>query len=143
MSAETLFSVASTLVVPGWALMVLAPRWKWTERLVAVNLLPLVLSAMYLVIVVTCFFGSEGGFGSLAEVRRLFDDPYLLLAGWIHYLAFDLFIGGWELRDAKRLGLPHLLVVPCLVLTFLFGPVGLFAYWSLRAGLRGRFTVVE
>jgi hypothetical protein len=140
-SAEGLFSLASTLVLPGWALMVLAPRWKWTERLVAVNLLPLLLAAMYLAILVLRFFGSEGGFGSLAAVRRLFEDPYLLLAGWIHYLAFDLFIGGWELRDARRLGLPHLLLAPCLVLTFLFGPVGLLAYWGLRAALRGRYTV--
>jgi hypothetical protein len=123
--------------------MVLAPRWKWTGRLVSLSLLPLVLSVGYLLIVATRFIGAPGGFGSLAEVRLLFDDPYLLLAGWIHYLAFDLFIGGWELRDAQRLGLPHLAVVPCLVLTFLFGPVGLLAYWSLRAGLRGRFTVTE
>jgi ABA DEFICIENT 4-like len=76
-------------------------------------------------------------------VRLLFQDDYLLLAGWIHYLAFDLFIGGWEARDAKRLGLPHLLLVPCLVLTFLFGPVGLLAYFTLRAARRGRFAVTE
>jgi hypothetical protein len=143
MSAEALFSAASTLVLPGWALMVLAPRWKWTGRLVSLSLLPLVLSVGYLLIVATRFIGAPGGFGSLAEVRLLFDNPYLLLAGGIHYLAFDLFIGGWELRDAQRLGLPHLAVVPCLVLTFLFGPVGLLAYWSLRAGLRRRFTVTE
>ena len=143
MSAEGLFSLASALVVPGWALLVFAPRWKWTERVMAVNLLPLLLAVFYLVLVVTRFFGAEGGFGSLAEVRRLFGDDYMLLAGWIHYLAFDLFIGAWEVRDARRLGVPHLLVAPCLVLTFLFGPIGLLAYCALRAGLRRRFTVTE
>ena len=64
-------------------------------------------------------------------MRRLFGDEALLLAGWVHYLAFDLFVGSWEVRDAQRLGIPHLLVVPCLVLTFLFGPVGLLLYLGL------------
>ena len=61
-------------------------------------------------------------------MRTLFENPWLLLAGWAHYLAFDLFIGGWEVRDAQRRGIPHLLVVPALVLTFLFGPAGLLLY---------------
>jgi hypothetical protein len=142
-SAEGLFSLASALVLPGWALMLLAPRWRLTERITNACVLPLALSAAYLALVAARFFVSEGGYGSLAEVRRLFEDPYLLLAGWIHYLAFDLFVGGWELRDARRLGLPHLLVAPCLVLTFLFGPVGLLAYWALRAGWRRRFVAGE
>lgn len=61
---------------------------------------------------------------------------WLLLAGWVHYLAFDLFIGSWEVRDAQRHGLSHLLVVPCLALTFLFGPVGLLLYLGLRGATR-------
>jgi hypothetical protein len=86
--------------------------------------------------------GAEGGFSSLEDVRRLFADPYLLLAGWVHYLAFDLFVGAWEVRDAQRLGIPHLLVVPCLVLTFLFGPAGLLLYGIVRA-VRTRRIVID
>ena len=52
--------------------------------------------------------------------------------GWTHYLAFDLFIGGWEVRDAQSRGISHLLVVPALVLTFLFGPAGLLLYLAVR-----------
>ena len=62
----------------------------------------------------------------------LFSNPWALLAGWIHYLAFDLLIGTWETRDAREHGVPHLLLVPCLVLTFLFGPAG----WLLYRGVR-------
>jgi hypothetical protein len=76
------------------------------------------------------------GFGSLAQVARLFTSQYLLLAGWIHYLAFDLFTGAWQTRDALRLGLSKWLVAPCLVLTFLLGPVGLALYLLLRLTLR-------
>jgi hypothetical protein len=77
----------------------------------------------------------------LTEVARLFENRSLLRAGWIHYLAFDLFIGSWEVRDSQRLGIRHLLVAPCLLLTFLFGPIGLAAYLGLRAGLRRRLAL--
>lgn len=136
MTPEALFSAASTAVVPGWLLLVFAPRWKWTARLITPVLIPALLGLLYLYLIVTRFGASEGGFGSLAEVRRLFEDPALLLAGWVHYLAFDLFIGSWEVRDAQRHGLSHFLVVPCLALTFLFGPLGLLLYLGLRGAAR-------
>jgi hypothetical protein len=73
---------------------------------------------------------------------RLFTQPGIALAGWIHYLAFDLFVGAWEVRDASRHGVPHRVVVPCLVLTFLLGPSGLLAYLALR-GVRARTLRVD
>ena len=93
MTAETLFSLASAAVLPGWALLVLVPRWKWTARLVGPVLIPALLSLLYLYLLAARWAILAGGFGSLAAVRRLFDDPAVLLAGWVHYLAFDLFIG--------------------------------------------------
>ena len=89
-------------------------------------------------LIVQHFGSSDGGFGSLAEVARLFANPALLLAGWLHYLAFDLFIGAWEVRDAQRHGFPHLLVIPCLLLTFLLGPIGLLCYMAVRVRLGRR-----
>jgi len=83
----------------------------------------------------------EGGdFGSLGAIMRAFQEPWVMLAGWLHYLAFDLFVGCWEVRDAQRLEIPHLLVVPCLVLTLMLGPVGLLLYAAIRAGMRRSFT---
>jgi len=132
MSPEALFTVCNAAVLPAWLLLAVAPRWKWTARLVGSGLWSLLLGLVYLGLLATRFAGSEGGFGSLAQVARLFQDPYLLLAGWVHYLAFDLFVGAWEVHDAQRHALPHLLVLPCLFLTFLFGPIGLIAYVVLR-----------
>ena len=97
---------------------------------------------LYLYLIVRYMGPGEGGFGSLSDVRQLFSHDHLLLAGWIHYLAFDLFIGSWEVRDAQRLGIPHLWVVPCLLATFLFGPLGLLAYLGLRA-VKGRGWIDE
>lgn len=141
-SPETLFSLSSTAVLPGWLLLALAPRWRHTARLVCAVIIPGLLAVLYLAVIAARWGGAEGGFSSLADVQKLFADPWLLLAGWVHYLAFDLFVGAWEVRDAGRLGIPHLLVVPCLGLTFLFGPVGLLLYGVLR-GVRARHVSID
>lgn len=82
----------------------------------------------------------DDGFSRLADVSRLFENPSFLLAGWVHYLAFDLLVGGWQVRDAQRVGVPHWLVVPCLVLTLLFGPAGLVCYITARWIVARRLT---
>jgi hypothetical protein len=128
---ETVFSICSTLAVAGWVLLIALPRHR-LAHLVASVVIPLAIAGVYLVLIVQHFGRSDGGFGSLAEVTRLFANPAMLLAGWLHYLAFDLFLGAWEVRDAQRHGVPHLLVVPCLLLTFLLGPIGLLSYMVIR-----------
>ena len=124
-------------------MLVFLPRWRWSARLVSSVLVPALLGGLYLLLIVRSFGSGDGGFGSLAEVRALFENPWALLAGWIHYLAFDLFIGAWEVRDAQRIGLHHLLVVPCLVLTLMLGPVGLLLYLVLRATVKKRIWIGE
>ena len=131
MTAESLFSLAGMLVLPGWLLLVVAPRWKWSQRY-ATFVAPLLIGGLYAWVFATHYGEGRGGFGSLADVGLLFQNPWLLLAGWVHYLAFDLFTGAWETRDAARCGIPQLVVIPCLVLTFLVGPVGLLLYLSIR-----------
>jgi hypothetical protein len=82
--------------------------------------------------VTTTFPGAEGSFSTLAGVAMLFSNPWILLAGWVHYLAFDLLIGTWEARDARERRVPHWLLIPCLFLTFMFGPVGWLLYMGVR-----------
>jgi uncharacterized membrane protein (GlpM family) len=132
MNPETVFSIANFTALAGWLLIVLAPRWTWTRKIVLSGAIPLLLSVAYLILIVLFFGKAEGGFGSLAEVMKLFTDQWATLAGWIHYLAFDLFVGSWEVKDAQARGIPHWFVIPCLVLTFLLGPVGFLLYRILR-----------
>ena len=131
MDLEQIFSMASILAVIGWLLLAVLPRQP-IAQLVAGIAIPLTLSVAYLILIALHLRGAEGGFGSLADVATLFQKQELLLAGWIHYLAFDLFIGAWETRDAQRNGLPHLVVIPCLVMTFMLGPIGLLFYFAIR-----------
>lgn len=141
MKAELLFRIANNLALIGWIILIFLPRWRWVPRLIGPVLIPALLSAIYIVLVVTQF-GHSGGFSSLSSVSHLFQNPYMLLAGWVHYLAFDLFVGSWEVRDSQRIGIKHYLVVPCLALTFLFGPAGWLLYFLLRS-IATRSIVVD
>ncbi len=140
MSADQLFSICNFAVLPGWLLLAFVPRWKGTQ-IVSSMVIPLALAVIYLVLLVSQWSVLEGSFSSLSGVAQLFENPYALLAGWIHYLAFDLFIGSWEVRDAQRMKIHHGLVLPCLVFTFLFGPFGLLLYFGLRTALKRKVTL--
>jgi len=141
MSAETLFAICNTMVLPGWLLLVVLPRWKWTTQIITSVIMPFLFGLVYLYLVLVYFGQAGGGFSSLAGVTELFQNPYVLLAGWLHYLAFDLFIGSWEVRDAQRLGISHWLIIPCLGLTFMFGPIGLGLYFVIRWFLKRKLLI--
>ncbi len=141
MTLESLFTLCTTSAMAGWLLLILVPRWPVTHW-VAGLVIPAAISVVYLVLIAAHMPGARGGFGSLAEVTELFSQPPLLLAGWVHYLAFDLFVGAWEARDARRHAVPHLLLVPCLFLTFMLGPIGLLAYLIVRGATR-RVVAIE
>lgn len=135
MKPGELFTIVNSGVLPAWALLVAPPRWKWTQVL-AGAVTPAILSLVYVVVLVQHWGETDGNFNSLEGVKRLFANDWALLAGWIHYLAFDLFTGCWVARDARRLEISHVLIVPCLVLTLMFGPAGLLSYLILRFVLR-------
>lgn len=137
MDPETLFSAAGAAAMAGWLALLASPLAPRISHIVAGRVIPIALSVGYTALVLAFWNTGEGGFDSLANVARLFETPELLLAGWVHFLAFDLFIGAWIVRDARETGaLPFWLVLPCLPLTFLFGPAGLAAYFGLRAARR-------
>ena len=135
---ETLFRFANLAIVPFWALLVLLPRWRGTQLLVHGPIVALLLTPVYAYLLF--FYGPspEGaGMGSLYAVMTAFSAPHVVMAGWIHYPIFDLFVGAWEVRDSQRLGISHLLVIPCLIATLMIGPVGFLLYLVLRFAMRG------
>ena len=133
MTPELIFKICNMAVLPGWVLLIFCPRWKWSAKLIACFIIPGLLSIVYVYLMVVYFYDADGGFMSLAQVARLMDTKTILLAGWIHYLAFDLFVGSWEVLDAQKLGIHHLFIVPCLILTFMFGPAGFVLYLVMRS----------
>jgi hypothetical protein len=133
MSIDLIFSAANMLALLGWAGLILLPRLPLVTGAIAGFAIPALLSVAYAGLIAAFWATAEGGSSSLDDVHLLFQSRGLLLAGWLHYLAFDLFVGAWEVRTARAEGIPHLLVVPALVLTFLFGPAGFFLFMAIRA----------
>jgi hypothetical protein len=135
MTADSLFRLCNSTALASWLLLLVTG---WSPRasrvissLITGLLVPGLLCVLYLALIVSHWGGHKGGFSTLSSVMLLFTDHWMVLAGWVHYLAFDLFIGSWQVRDARRNQVPFALVAPCLVVTFLFGPIGLLMYLIL------------
>ena len=134
MHPEALFSLFSTIAMIGWLILIFLPRrWDRLNQFPALWI-PLFLSLGYSLLVGLHFFQAEGGFDTLANVQQLFTHPMAALAGWVHYLAFDLLIGSLIARKADKLQISRLIQAPILLATFMFGPLGYLLFTLLRSG---------
>lgn len=132
MNPAQIFSVVSAIAALQWLLLIILPKWKATQWLINNPVIPLLLSGIYCVYITGFFSIQGGGFNSIQQVRVLFANDGLLLAGWVHYLAFDLLIGFSIIKSAQAKAVSHWLVIPCLVLTFMFGPCGFLLYQVIQ-----------
>lgn len=135
MNPELLFRLANGFALLGWLALIagiVLNRARLRDRL-AGSYWPLALSAGYCVALWLGFGASGGSFATLPGVRQLFTNDWALLAGWVHYLAFDLFVGAWIARDTGNAGLSRWILVPVLPLTFLFGPAGFLLFQIFKA----------
>jgi hypothetical protein len=138
---EALFGLTFAVAAPFWALMILAPGWSWTRRIIASPLIVLPVLVIYALLVVPAFGEVLPAVASptLAGVRDLLGTADGAAAAWAHLLAFDLFVGRWSWLDSRARGVPALIMSPVLVLTILLGPLGLLAYLLVRT----RYAVTE
>jgi hypothetical protein len=135
LNPELVFSAANSVALLGWLALGASPpsmRWAAAVWRITGRVMPLVFAAVYAALLLAAE-PTGGDFNSLAGVQKLFSSPYALTAGWVHYLAFDLFVGTWIAQRAAELRLPHWQVLPVLALTLLFGPLGYAAFVGLRA----------
>jgi hypothetical protein len=132
MDAATIFQLANVMPLPVWALWILAPRSQAARALARSTWPWALLAALYtgLVLVALTHGLDPAAFGSLDGVRKLFASPWVALAGWVHYLCFDLFVARWMMNDAPDAGYR---LAPILLLTLVFGPVGLLCYLAVRS----------
>ncbi len=140
---HSLFQLTGPLAMLGWLSLTLAPLAPRLTDVVAAVAIPALLSVGYTALILVHWTSAPGGFDTLADVMALFTTPGVALAGWVHYLAFDLFVGAWITRTARTEGIPHLLILPCLVLTFLFGPAGFLAFTALRAAYAAKAQMMK
>ena len=133
MTPTEVFTMANTIVLPMWLLMIVLPKWKVTRFLIDFKVIPLALALIYaFYIFQSILIGGGMDIGSLDAVMALFTEENAVLAGWVHYLAFDLLVGMWILDENKKMEIHQLLLVPCLIGTFMFGPIGFLLFMSIR-----------
>lgn len=131
MNYDWLFSAVNVSVIPAWLLLVVLPKHQITKLVVHSYLYPMLLGALYIWLMITSW-GGDGGMDTLQNLKTSFGRDEILVLGWVHYLVFDLFIGAWMSRDSRTLGIHHLTLIPCLVLTLFAGPIGLVSYLIIR-----------
>jgi len=143
-----IFKVASRFTLVGWILLAVFPRWEYSLP-VTMGIVILLLCALYTYLI---FIGkhldepgqkAKGNFWSLKGVMNLFKTPRAVLAGWVHYLAFDLAVGAFIVADAARYDIHQLLLLPILILTLMLGPAGLLAYFILRSVMTGELQLMS
>ncbi len=130
------FRIANTVALLSWILLALMPRYGWLLRWLRYGIIG-GFAIVYTGVVALYFFKIEGGgFTTLQEVKNLMAADAGAFAGWVHYLAFDLFVGLWVAENLDRIGLHRVLQIPILFATFMFGPVGLLTFYCVDGGLR-------
>ena len=132
MNLELIFTIVNSIAFLCWIFLFILYQKRWVYQFLY-SFIFILLSGTYFFFI-TQGLGAEtgGGFDTLAKVKLLFSSDEALLAGWIHYLTFDLFVGMWVCHNADRRGINRWILLPCLVLTFIAGPTGLLLYIIIR-----------
>lgn len=124
MQAADIFSICNKVILLGWVLLIFLPNWKYTQAII-LNGLIVLFSGIYAYMILKDIGNfNPDSFSTLANVKALFQNDDAVAAGWIHYLAFDLFVGAYIVKKSKQIGLSRVLYTLTLPFTFMFGPLG-------------------
>jgi hypothetical protein len=134
MSPDSIFQICSTIAMVGWiVLLIISPFWSGFDKFL-IGIIIALFTIVYAWLIFQVFGPADfGKFGSLNGVMELFTDKTAVTAGWVHYLAFDLLTGIWIKKNALKYNIHHLVLIPCLLLTFILGPIGLLLYLLVRS----------
>jgi len=132
MLPDQVFQICNAIALVGWLILIILPRWYAADKFI-IGIIITLFALVYTWLLFTGFNLKDiSAFGCLEGVMQLFHDPVMVTAGWVHYLAFDLLAGLFIRQNAQKHGISHWLVIPCLLLTFMFGPAGLLLYVLAR-----------
>lgn len=150
---SNIFKVTNYTALFGWFVLAAFPLWPAilgvTAQSAVIGIVVILLCVAYSYLV---FFGKKhdgpdhkvrGSFWSLKGIIKLFQTPRILLAGWVHYLAFDLMVGVFIVSNAAQYNIAHWMLLPCLFMTLMFGPAGLLLYFVLRGVITGEYAAVN
>jgi hypothetical protein len=139
MKPDQIFSICNSLALVGWIILIFLKFWSNRDQYVF-GIIIVLLAVIYSWVIFSAIDKNIfTNFSTLNGVSNLFANRQALLAGWIHYLAFDLLAGIYIIRNAQKNNINHWLTTPALMLTFLFGPFGLLLYFLLRWALSRKY----
>lgn len=134
MNMNTIFETSSYFVMPFWFLMIFLPRWRWTHRIVSSPWICAAPAVIYAWLVVPRFLEIMAAVlrPTLVGIAGLLGSEAGATIGWVHFLAFDLFVGRWIYLDSREKNISAWLTTPILFFTLMLGPVGFLSYLLLR-----------
>ena len=146
---ETLYMWINLGVLPFWFILIVFPQ-SHLSRIFVTSIFPfLILSGVYILILYKSYligYDFDGNFSlylGLSELSRLFEDHLYIMIFWTHFIAINLFIGGWIVKDSQKFSINKVLMAVPLIMTYLIGPIGLFLYWIIRIFYAKRISLYE
>ncbi len=146
---ETLYMWINLGVLPFWFILIVFPQ-SHLSRIFVTSIFPIfILSGVYIFILYKSYiigYDFDGNFTlylGLNELSRLFEDHLYIMIFWTHFIAINLFIGGWIVKDSQKFSINKVLMSLPLILTYLIGPLGLFLYWIIRIFYAKRISLYE
>ena len=146
---ETLYMWINLGVLPFWLILIVFPQ-SHLSRIFVTSIFPFfILSGVYIFILYKSYligYDFDGNFSlylGLSELSRLFEDHLYIMIFWTHFIAINLFIGGWIVKDSQKFSINKVLMAVPLIMTYLIGPIGLFLYWIIRIFYAKRISLYE
>ncbi len=146
---ETLYMWINLGVLPFWFILIVFPQ-SHLSRIFVTSIFPFfILSGVYIFIFYKSYligYDFNGNFSlylGLSELSRLFEDHLYIMIFWTHFIAINLFIGGWIVKDSQKFSINKVLMAVPLIATYLIGPIGLFLYWIIRIFYAKRISLYE
>lgn len=132
-----IFQWANTYALICWVILWFFPKSRLSRKWVRSGMAPFLLAILYVALIFSVFSSADqavgmDSFSTLEGIAALFAGERALLTGWVHYLAFDMFVGIWIVGDAEKQGIKHLYIIPTLFFTFMLGPLGFLLYFIFR-----------
>ena len=148
-SIETLYMWINIGVLPFWFILVFFPQ-SHLNKFFVTSIFPFfLLSGVYIFILYKSFligYDFDNNFSlylGLNELSKLFEDHLYLMIFWTHFIAINLFVGGWIVKDSQKFSINRVLLTVPLIITYLIGPIGLFLYWIIRIFYAKRISLYE
>ena len=135
---EMLYYWVNLGVLPFWFILIFFPQSHISKIFVTSVFPMLILSGTYIFILYKSYLSSydfDANFNlylGLDNITDLFSNKTFLITFWIHFIAINLFTGGWIVKDSQKFQINKILLIFPLLLTYLIGPLGLFLYWLIR-----------